>query len=156
MLKVEHLTKKGWKILDSCSAPGGKTTQLSAAAGEEGVVVANEYDAKRSRILQGNVERMGDRNTVVLNLDTAVLAETYKEVFDLVLADAPCSGEGMFRKEPQAIDEWSVAHTLSCSVRQKNILDDAYKIASQLLPSSISPSPSIQKSLDLMPLLRFA
>ncbi len=116
--------KKGWKILDSCSAPGGKTTQLSAAAGKEGIVVANEYDAKRSRILYGNVERMGDKNTVVLNLDTAVLAETYREVFDLVLADAPCSGEGMFRKNSRAIDEWSIENVKMCAHRQREILNN--------------------------------
>ena len=119
---------EGAKILDSCSAPGGKTTQLAAFAGENGIVVANEYEAKRCRILQSNVERMGCRNTVVVNLDTAVLAETYPEKFDVVLCDAPCSGEGMFRKDDVAIQEWSVEHTHSCAQRQLSILDSAYKM----------------------------
>lgn len=119
--------KPGMKILDSCSAPGGKTTQLSFLTGDEGVVVANEYETKRCRILQSNVERMGCRNTVVVNLDTAVLAETYPETFDLVLCDAPCSGEGMFRKNSVAIDEWSPENVLMCAERQKEILTNVAK-----------------------------
>lgn len=113
---------EGATVLDSCSAPGGKTTQLAAAVGDSGIVVANEYEKKRCRILQGNVERMGCRNTVVVNLDTAVLAETYPEKFDIVLADAPCSGEGMFRKNPQAIEEWSTENVVMCAERQREIL----------------------------------
>ena len=117
----------GAKVLDSCSAPGGKTTQLAAFAGDEGIVVANEYESKRCRILQSNVERMGSRNTVVVNLDTAVLAETYPSVFDVVLCDAPCSGEGMFRKNAQAIDEWSPQNVIMCAERQREILTNVAK-----------------------------
>ncbi len=118
---------EGAKILDSCSAPGGKTTQLAAFAGDAGIVVANEYEAKRCRILQSNVERMGCRNTVVVNLDTAVLAEAYPEKFDVVLCDAPCSGEGMFRKNDRAIDEWSPENVNMCAERQKEILANVAK-----------------------------
>ncbi len=118
---------EGAKILDSCSAPGGKTTQLSAFAGDLGTVVANEYEAKRCRILQSNVERMGCRNTVVVNLDTAVLAETYPEKFDVVLCDAPCSGEGMFRKNDRAIEEWSQENVEMCAERQREILANVAK-----------------------------
>lgn len=118
---------EGAKILDSCSAPGGKTTQLAAFAGDSGIVVANEYEAKRCRILQSNVERMGCRNTVVVNLDTAVLAETYPEKFDFVLCDAPCSGEGMFRKNSQAVDEWSLQNVEMCAERQREILGNVAK-----------------------------
>lgn len=118
---------EGARILDSCSAPGGKTTQLAAFAGDTGVVVANEYEAKRCRILQSNVERMGCRNTVVVNLDTAVLAEAYPERFDVVLCDAPCSGEGMFRKNDRAIDEWSPENVSMCAERQKEILANVAK-----------------------------
>ena len=118
---------KGVKILDSCSAPGGKTTQLAAFAGENGVVVANEYEAKRCRILQSNVERMGCKNTVVVNLDTAVLAETYPETFDVVLCDAPCSGEGMFRKNELAVGEWSIENVEMCAERQREILSNVVK-----------------------------
>ena len=119
--------QEGAIILDSCSAPGGKTTQLAAMTGEEGIVVANEYEAKRCRILLGNVERMGCRNTTVINLDTAVLAEVYPEKFDVVLCDAPCSGEGMFRKNRQAIDEWSLENVMMCAGRQIEILENFAK-----------------------------
>ena len=119
--------EKGIRILDSCSAPGGKTTQLAAIAGDEGIVVANEYDTKRCRILQGNVERLGCRNTVVTNLDTSVLAETYPRAFDVVLCDAPCSGEGMFRKNELAISEWSEEKVLSCAEMQREILGNVSK-----------------------------
>ncbi len=118
---------EGEYILDTCSAPGGKTAQLAAFAGKSGVVVANEYDRKRSRILQGNIERMGAENTVVCNLDTAVLAELYPDTFDLVLCDAPCSGEGMFRKNERAVEEWSEENVKMCAERQREILNNAAK-----------------------------
>jgi NOL1/NOP2/sun family putative RNA methylase len=114
-------------VLDSCSAPGGKTSQLSAAVGDDGIVVANEYDKKRCRVLQSNVERMGAKNTVVCNLDTSILAEVYPEKFDLVLCDAPCSGEGMFRKNPRAIEEWSLENVEMCAERQREILENVAK-----------------------------
>ncbi len=113
---------EGWRVLDSCAAPGGKTTQLAAAVGDRGVVVANEYDAARARVLQSNVERMGCKNTVILNVDTKVLSQTYPEEFDLVLCDAPCSGEGMFRKNELAIEEWSIDNVIMCAERQREIL----------------------------------
>lgn len=117
--------KPGWAILDCCAAPGGKTTQLSAYAGERGVVVANEYVSSRCRILQGNVERMGCRNTLVTNLEPAALAECYPDQFDLVVVDAPCSGEGMFRKNSAAITEWSEEAVALCAARQRHILANA-------------------------------
>lgn len=119
--------KEGAKILDSCSAPGGKTTQLVAMAGDGGIVVANEYDTKRCRILQSNIERLGARNTVVVNLDTAILADLYPNTFDVVLCDAPCSGEGMFRKNSLAIDEWSLENVEMCAERQREILGNVAK-----------------------------
>ena len=118
---------EGAIILDSCSAPGGKTTQLAAAVGESGIVIANEYDRKRCRILQGNVERMGCKNVVVCNLDTAVVAETYPSFFDIVLCDAPCSGEGMFRKNSRAVEEWSEDNIKMCAERQREILENVAK-----------------------------
>lgn len=128
MLTVHALSIcEGMRVLDSCSAPGGKTTQLAAAVGEGGLVVANEYDKKRARILQGNIERMGCKNTVVCNLDTAVLAKTYPAMFDVVLCDAPCSGEGMFRKNPRAIEEWSEENVVMCAERQREILENVSK-----------------------------
>ena len=123
-MSTVHAVKieKGARVLDSCSAPGGKTTQLAAAVGEEGIVVANEYDRKRCSILRSNVERMGAKNTVICNLDTAVLGDTCPRAFDLVLCDAPCSGEGMFRKNERAIEEWSEENLLMCAKRQREIL----------------------------------
>ena len=118
----------GAKILDLCAAPGGKTTHIGAKMQNRGLLVANEIVSKRALILSENVERMGLTNTIVTNETPARLAEKFEGYFDGIIVDAPCSGEGMFRKEPQAIDEWSVNHTLSCAVRQKNILDDAYKM----------------------------
>ena len=119
--------KAGQLVLDSCSAPGGKTTQLAQMVGDQGIVVANEYDKKRCRILQGNVERLGCKSVVVCNLDTAVLAETYPATFDVVLCDAPCSGEGMFRKNERAVEEWSEENVLMCAERQREILANVAK-----------------------------
>ncbi len=116
---------EGAYVLDTCSAPGGKTGQLAASVGERGVVVANEYDRKRCRILQGNIERMGAKNTVICSDDTAVLAKTYPEIFDIVLCDAPCSGEGMFRKNERAVGEWSEENVKMCARRQREILANA-------------------------------
>ena len=116
------------KILDLCAAPGGKTTHIGARMKNKGLLVANEIISKRAAILSENVERMGLTNTIVTNETPSHLAEKFQGFFDGIIVDAPCSGEGMFRKEPQAVDEWSVNHTLSCAVRQKNILDDAYKM----------------------------
>ncbi len=116
------------KILDLCAAPGGKTTQIAARMDNRGLLISNEIVPKRASILSENVERMGLTNTIVTNESPSALSERFPGFFDGIIVDAPCSGEGMFRKEPQAADEWSVAHTLSCAVRQKNILDNAYKM----------------------------
>ncbi len=118
---------EGMRALDSCAAPGGKTTQIAHLVGQNGVVLANEYESKRARILQGNVERMGCKNVVVTNLDTAVIADKYAGEFDVVLCDAPCSGEGMFRKIPAAISEWSEDNVAMCAERQREILGNVAK-----------------------------
>lgn len=115
-------------ILDLCAAPGGKTTQIAARMKNRGLLISNEIISKRASILSENVERLGLTNTIVTNESPSSLAERFPLFFDGIIVDAPCSGEGMFRKEPQAAEEWSVAHTLSCAVRQKNILDDAYRM----------------------------
>lgn len=116
------------KILDLCAAPGGKTTHIAARMNNKGLLVSNEIIKKRASILSENVERMGLTNTIVTNEPPSSLAERFNSYFDGIIVDAPCSGEGMFKKEPKAIEEWSVEHSLSCAVRQKNILDDAYKM----------------------------
>ncbi len=119
--------EKGWKILDTCAAPGGKSSQLAAYVGENGLVVSNEYVSKRAVVLQGNLERMGCRSSVVLNFDARELCNTYFEYFDLVVCDAPCSGEGMFRKNDLAISEWSIDNVRMCAERQKSIIDSVEK-----------------------------
>ena len=116
--------KEGWRVLDACASPGGKTTQLSAAVGDRGIVVCNEYVTKRCRILEENITRLGCRNAVVLNMDTKYIAEFYPEKFDLVVCDAPCSGEGMFRKNELAISEWSPENVEMCAERQMEILEN--------------------------------
>ena len=115
-------------ILDLCAAPGGKATQAGALLGKNGLLVANEIIRNRSAILSDNIERFGLSNTIVTNETPQRLSEKYPDFFDKIIVDAPCSGEGMFRKEPQAIDEWSEEHTVSCGVRQKHILDCAMKM----------------------------
>lgn len=116
-----------WKILDMCAAPGGKSTQLKNKLGEKGILVANEIIPSRCRILAGNIERLGLLNTVTTCLTSARLAEVYPETFDMVMVDAPCSGEGMFRKDSTAIDEWSLQNVRKCALRQSEILENAAK-----------------------------
>ena len=118
----------GITAIDLCAAPGGKSTQLAAAIGEEGLLVSNEYVSARCRILQGNVERMGAKNVIVTNLDTTRLADFYGPCFDLVVADVPCSGEGMFRKYEVAGTEWSPENVANCAIRQREILTNAAKL----------------------------
>ncbi len=117
-----------WKILDMCAAPGGKSTQLKNKLGENGILVSNEIIPSRCKILTGNIERLGLRNCVTTCMDTAKLAKTFPKAFDLVMCDAPCSGEGMFRKEDVAIDEWSVDNVNKCAERQSDILENAAKL----------------------------
>lgn len=119
--------RQGMKILDCCAAPGGKSSQLAAYAGENGLVVSNEYVSKRAQMLQSNLERMGCRSSVVLNLDAKQLYLTYPEYFDLVVCDAPCSGEGMFRKNELAISEWSLENVNMCAERQRDIINSVEK-----------------------------
>lgn len=114
-----------WKVLDLCAAPGGKSTQLKNKLGENGILVSNEIIASRCKILTGNIERLGLRNTVTTCTDTAGLAKLYPHTFDLIMVDAPCSGEGMFRKEEVAVDEWSEENVKMCARRQAEILDNA-------------------------------
>ena len=112
------------RVVDLCAAPGGKATGLAARV-PDGFVLANEYMPTRCRILEGNIERLGIKNTVVTNLSAAELADTYGAYFDLVVVDAPCSGEGMFRKYPIAVSEWSEENVTLCQKRQRDILENA-------------------------------
>ena len=119
--------QKGERILDLCAAPGGKSTQIATYIGENGLLWSNEYVPTRARILQQNLERFGIRNQVVSSKDTTPLCDGLQNYFDAVLVDAPCSGEGMFRKEPQALTEWSLDNVLLCAARQDEILNNAAK-----------------------------
>ncbi len=110
--------------LDLAAAPGGKSTLLSSYLGEEGLLVANEVIAARAQILKENLIKWGLGNTVVTNNDPEHFSPL-EGFFDLVLVDAPCSGEGMFRKDPQARAEWSPDHVNLCAARQKRIVDKA-------------------------------
>ena len=120
--------KKGDKVLDLCAAPGGKSTQLAAKLQGEGLLVSNEINAGRAKILCENIERMGIKNAVVTNMHPEKMEKLFDEFFDKIVVDAPCSGEGMFRKDEVAVQEWSIEHTLSCASRQLSILDSAYKM----------------------------
>ncbi|MCI8611398.1 MAG: hypothetical protein HFE66_05715 [Clostridiales bacterium] len=122
---VTSLLRPGMRILDLCAAPGGKCTQLAGALHETGMLVANEISRERCRILRQNIERMGVRNAVVTSLDSEKILAYYPSFFDFVLVDAPCSGEGMFRKYPEAVEEWSEDNVVMCARRQKKILADA-------------------------------
>ena len=115
----------GMRVLDLCAAPGGKSSQLAAALQGRGVLVSNEYVAARAEILKSNLERMGVSNAVVLNETPARIAEALPEFFDRVLVDAPCSGEGMFRKEEAAVTDWSQETVEMCARRQAEILSSA-------------------------------
>ena len=117
----------GMRVADLCAAPGGKTSQLAAALPGQGVLLANEFVAARAEVLRQNLERMGVTNAIVTNGDTARLAAAYPGQFDRILVDAPCSGEGMFRKIPEARDEWSENNVKICAVRQAEILREAWK-----------------------------
>lgn len=117
--------KPGMRVLDLCAAPGGKSTQLSTYLGDSGLLVSNEINTQRSRILSQNIERMGIKNAIVTNEDSFVLASHFPGFFNAIQVDAPCSGEGMFRKRPEAIEQWSMENVAICAARQKEILDNA-------------------------------
>lgn len=111
-----------WNILDLCAAPGGKTIQ-AALKNPNGIIVSNEIIPSRCKILAGNVERMGFKNVVTTCTDAKRISELFGEEFNLVIVDAPCSGEGMFRKDETAVKEWREENVLHCAKRQKEILD---------------------------------
>jgi len=119
--------KAGERVLDTCAAPGGKSTQIAEALGSTGLLWCNEYVRPRAKILCQNLERMGAKNRVVTSVDVAQLGRALPAFFDAVLCDVPCSGEGMFRKEPEAIPAWSLDNIKLCAARGAHILDEAAK-----------------------------
>lgn len=131
-------------VLDLCAAPGGKSSQLAARV-PEGVLFSNEIVPSRASVLLGNLERMGAKNAVITSMDPEKLVSCTGPVFDAVLVDAPCAGEGMFRKDPTAVAEWSPEHVLACARRQRAILTSAQKAVKpggQLVYSTCSFSPA--------------
>ena len=127
---VGHLLSKlrlnGARILDMCAAPGGKTTLYASIVGSEGLVVANEPDRRRVNVLADNVRKWGIGNTVVTCNEPARVA-AFSRWFDVVAVDAPCSGEGMFRKDEIARRDWSLSNVKMCAVRQMEILREAWR-----------------------------
>lgn len=117
--------KPGETVLDLCAAPGGKSTQIASLLQGQGLLWSNEVIRSRANILLSNIERMGVRNAVVSTCHPQVLCEALSGYFDKVLVDAPCSGEGMFRRDEQAVLDWSPEHVTACAVRQLAILQSA-------------------------------
>lgn len=121
--------KEGERVLDLCAAPGGKTAALAAAANGAGILVCNEPVPSRAQSLLSNAERLGIKNAVVVNAYPEEISGFFTEYFDKIVADAPCSGEGMFRKNAEeARREWSEENVLACAARQSRILNEAAKM----------------------------
>ena len=118
-------------VLDMCAAPGGKSCEIASRLTGEGVLIANDIEASRARVLSENVERFGLDNTIVTNVDPMRFTKQFQEAFDKIVLDAPCSGEGMFRKLEQAVDTWSEDKVLECAHIQKNLLKGAYDMLKQ-------------------------
>ena len=117
--------ESGLRVLDMCAAPGGKTGGTAARMKGKGIIVANEIVRKRATLLARNLERLGVTNAAVTSARPDAVAAALPRYFDIVLVDAPCSGEGMFRKDPEAVAEWSPEHVSSCAARQRLILESA-------------------------------
>ena len=116
----------GLRVLDMCAAPGGKSTHYATLVGERGLVVANEINRSRAAVLADNARKWGLGNMVVTCNDSARVAD-FEEWFDVVAVDAPCSGEGMFRKSDEACEQWSEANVAMCAERQWEILQNAFR-----------------------------
>jgi len=115
--------KEDYKVLDLCAAPGGKTFQIASRLGAGGLLVANEINFSRSKVLLSNIERLGLSNVVLISLEASEIGRIYPNSFDVVLVDAPCSGEGMFRKDVASIQEWSINEVFMCARRQLELLN---------------------------------
>lgn len=136
--------RPGDKVLDLCAAPGGKSSHIASRLGGEGFLLSNEIHPARAKILSRNMERMGVRNAVVTNEDPARLLGYFPEFFDKIVVDAPCSGEGMFRKDEEAVRQWSPGNVTLCAERQREILESAagmLKAGGRLVYSTCTFSP---------------
>ncbi|MCL1796352.1 MAG: RsmF rRNA methyltransferase first C-terminal domain-containing protein, partial [Clostridia bacterium] len=121
----------GQRVLDLCAAPGGKSTQIAAMLAGKGLIVANDVHPSRARVLAQNVERMGISNAIVTNARPEALAAKWGPCFDRVLVDAPCSGEGMFRKESGSLAQWTSATVDGCAARQRMLLKSAAALVAE-------------------------
>lgn len=160
MMPAEVLDPKpGELILDLCAAPGGKSTQIGLKMGGKGLLVSNEPVMKRAQILSRNMERMGIPNSVITCLYPAGIPHSWDEMFDGVLVDAPCSGEGMFRRDPQTRTEWSREMSAGCAKRQREILEEASRLVrpgGRLVYSTCTYNPeeneeTVRRFLDTHP-----
>ena len=124
---VQHcnLSKKN-RILDLCAAPGGKSTLIASLMNRESLLVSNEVIRSRAHILSENIQKWGNGNVWVSNNDPSFISNAFNAFFDVVVVDAPCSGEGMFRKAANSIDEWSPQSVNHCALRQQRILHDIW------------------------------
>ncbi|MDO5443007.1 MAG: rRNA cytosine-C5-methyltransferase [Bacteroidia bacterium] len=126
---LDRYPQRPLKVLDLCAAPGGKTTDLAAslreACGDAFLLVANEVMRQRASVLSDNVAVWGDPNVVVTSVDPKAFAQ-YEGFFDIIVTDVPCSGEGMFRKDTKAVEDWSPETVALCAARQKRILADVW------------------------------
>ena len=118
--------RPGMRVLDLCAAPGGKSGGIAARLSGEGFLLANEIVPNRARTLASTLERLGVANAAVTCAKPEAIAEAFPDYFDVTLVDAPCSGEGMFRKDPVAVQEWSASNVGLCSERQKEILHNIW------------------------------
>lgn len=145
MAPVSYLdVLKGDRILDLCAAPGGKSTQIAGKMMGTGLLVSNEIHPGRAKILSENIERLGISNAIVTNETPDRLSDKFHDYFDKILVDAPCSGEGMFRKNEEALSEWSKDNVILCADRQDEILDNAHlmlKAGGRLVYSTCTFAP---------------
>ncbi len=147
------------KILDLCAAPGGKSTQIADLMRGRGLLVSNEIIPSRASILSENIERMGVENALVISSDPMQLTDRFPMFFDRILVDAPCSGEGMFRRTPEAVSEWSLDNVKMCAERQEMLLDCAALMLSEggrIVYSTCTFSPeedeeTVERFLDRHP-----
>ena len=136
--------RQDMKVLDLAAAPGGKSTHLLSYLNNTGVLVSNEINSKRSKVLVENIERFGARNVVVTNESADRLSQVFHGYFDLIVLDAPCSGEGMFRKQPEAMEYWNESYPTQCAQVQREILENTVKMLAtngELIYSTCTWSP---------------
>ncbi|WP_051860991.1 16S rRNA (cytosine(1407)-C(5))-methyltransferase RsmF [Yokenella regensburgei] len=129
MLPVAALFADGnqpQRVMDVAAAPGSKTTQIAARMDNEGAILANEFSASRVKVLHANISRCGIRNIALTHFDGRVFGAALPEAFDAILLDAPCSGEGVVRKDPDALKNWSVASNLDIAATQRELIDSAF------------------------------